>query len=348
MNKFALLTAIAVFAMAIPSLACTTAIVSAEASSTGRPLMWKQRDADDPFNTVVYIPAADGHYAYTAVFKVSDTLRRSAYGGSNEKGLAIMNNKSYNLAVGSYDAANGSLMRRALECCATVEEFDAFLRAENPRTCEANFGVIDATGAAAYFEAADSSVTRFDVPAGGWLVRTNYSFSGEENGISGYARYESAYRLMKRHKGKFSPHFLIDRLGRSYYNAVLGYDASRRIFRRHVFDEDFIARPSTASSVCFDGPMLMWAAIGYTPGAYAMPLVSCAELPTCLTEANAVADSLNKVMHPLPRDGAEKYIDFKVARPIWRTVRRYERRAARIGADPAALDALFEEFKKEV
>lgn len=332
---------------AVPAFACTTAIVSAEASSTGRPLLWKQRDTSNPYNTIVNIPAGDGHYAYTALFNVSDTLRRSAYAGANEKGFAIVNNMSYNLAVSSYDAQNGKLMRRALESCASVEEFEAFILAEKERDCESNFGVIDASGAAAYFEVADSSCTRFDVPRGGWLVRSNYSLSGREDDPSGYARYETAFLLMKRHCGKFTPQFLVDGLGRSYYSAVLGYDASRCFRRRFVYDEDFIPRPSTVSSICFDGTQLMWATTGYTPASYAMPLEVCGDLPGCLVEANALADSLKHVMHPLPRDAANKYIDFRIARKIRRTVRHYERRAAALLGNPAALDELFEKFKKE-
>ncbi len=347
MLKKIILCLAAVAGFALPSEACTTAIVSAEASGTGRPLLWKQRDTDNPFNSVYYIAATDTSFAYTALFNVSDTRRRSVYAGANEKGFAIINNLSYNLASGEYDARNGSLMRRALESCATVDEFEAFLMAENPRFCEANFGVIDASGAAAYIEAADSSVTRFDVPKGGWLVRSNYSYSGRPDDPAGYARHESAFRLMSRHKGKFTPHFLIDKMGRSFYNAVLGYDASRRFRRGRAFDEDFIARPSSVSSICFDGTGTMWAAAGYTPACYAMPLKVCAPLPSCITEANSFADSLKHVMHPLPRDAAEKYIDFSIARPIMKTVRRYEKKAAALVGKNEELDELFEQFKKE-
>ena len=56
--------------------ACTTAIVSAEASASGRPLLWKQRDTDNPHNVVAYV--SGGKYAYTAVFNASDKNHRSA------------------------------------------------------------------------------------------------------------------------------------------------------------------------------------------------------------------------------------------------------------------------------
>ena len=364
--KKALLTVLtAVFVLASTEAgACTTAVIGAGASESGRPMLWKQRDTGNPFNVLVHIPAADGRYAYTAVFNADDLARNAVYAGSNEKGFAIINNMSYNLAKGSYDALNGSLMRRALESCATVAEFEAMLRSEDPRTCEANFGVLDATGAACYIEASDSVLVRYDVPEDGWLVRTNYSLAGSPEG-SGYARYETAVGLMERHKGKFTPEDLVDGLGRSYRNAVLGYDASRIFACGFTYDEDFIPRPSTTSSVVIDGGDLMWVAIGYTPGAYMMPVrVSAgAALPACLTPgengnapANMLADEIKKKTHHLGRDAGKKYVDFRVMRPVLRIVRRYEKAAAdiyaRCGTDVEEmnrqLDALFARFRDEI
>ncbi len=339
--------------------ACTTAIVSAEASATGRPLLWKQRDTGSPYNTVVFICSTDSTYAYTGLFGTGDLQHTSVYAGENEKGFAIVNNNSYNLAAGEYSTANGSFIRRALECCTTVDEFETMLKTETPRRVEANFGVIDAFGGAAYFEAADSSVTRFDVPDGGFLVRSNFSVSGSADGVgfttagtsryarTGYARYVTAGALMSSHKGKFTPSFMIDSLGRSFYNALLGYDASDQSLSSVFYDEDFIPRPTTTASVCFDGNACMWAAVGYTPGAYAMPLRICSELPSCLAAANALAARLERRMHPLGRDAGVKYIDFGIANRIMEIVRRYEREAAELLGDNSALDSLFERFEKE-
>lgn len=355
-------TIVAVFAallLSADAFACTTAIVSAQASATGHPLLWKQRDTGNPFNTMVYVHSTDSTLAYTGLFNLNDARHRSAYAGENEKGFAIVNNNSYNLAAGKYVTRNGDLMRRALESCSTVDEFETMLKAESPRAVEANFGVVDANGGAAYFEAADSSVRRFDVPEGGWLVRSNYSLSGSEDGIdfneagtsryyrTGYARYATASALMSRHKGKFTPAFLIDGLGRSYYNEILGYDASKRFACGRAYDEDFIPRPTTTSSICFDGCGTVWTCVGYTPASYAMPLRVCAELPSCLADANALAEKLKREMHPLSRDSGVKYIDFRIARRIMREVRRYEKEASSLCGDNDALDKLFDEFKKE-
>lgn len=358
-NLKAVFPVLAALLIVTDSLACTTAIVSAGASATGRPLLWKQRDTGNPYNTVVFVSSTDSTYAYTGLFGTNDLRHRSVYAGENEKGFAIVNNNSYNLAVGEYSTANGSFMRRALERCTTVEEFEAMLKAENPRRTEANFGVIDAFGGAAYFEAADSSVSRFDVPDGGYLVRSNFSLSGTADGVgfstagtgryarTGYARYLTALALMSSHKGKFTPSFMIDSLGRSFYNAILGYDASEESDNSIVYDEDFIPRPTTTASVCFDGSACMWAAVGYTPAAYAMPLCICSELPSCLAAANALAERLERRMHPFGRDAGVKYIDFGIAGRIMDTVRRYEKEASAMVGDNPALDRLFARFEKE-
>lgn len=351
--------ALAVFLLSSEAFACTTVIVSARVSATGRPLLWKQRDTGNPFNTLVYIHSTDSTLAYTGLFNVDDVYHNSVYAGENEKGFAIVNNNSYNLASGSYTPKNGVFMRRALENCVTVDDFDAMLRAENPRVVESNFGVIDSFGGAAYFEAADSSVTRFDVPEDGWLVRANFSLSGSGDGIgfseagtsryarTGYARYATASALMEAHKGKFTPSFLIDGLGRSFYNSILGYDASERFAGAVAYDEDFIPRPTTTSSICFDGSECIWVAIGYTPASYAMPLPVCSELPSCLARANALADRLKRHMHSGPRDAGVKYIDFRIARRIMKLVRRYEMEAAALYGNNDALDKLFAKFEKE-
>lgn len=344
------------------SLACTTAIVGPQASKSGKPMIWKQRDTDSPSNVIVFVPATDSSFAYSALFDHDDLDRRSPFGGQNSEGFAILNNMSYNIASSDYDTKNGRTMRLALESCSTVDEFEDFLMNLSPRYCAANFAVLDASGACAYIEAADSTVVRYDVPVDGWLVRTNYSFAGSEDGPSGYARYESAYELMTRHRGKFDPVFFIDKMGRSFYNDVLGYDASKKCRRRYVYDEDFIARTSTTASICIDGDVI-WAAVGYTPGAMVVPfsVKDGNNIPSCIKPSdkldgkcasNELADVLKAKMHPFPRDGAHKYIDFKVFRPIRRIIRKYEKECVSLfdegKADPGSIDALFERFKNEV
>ncbi|MBR0028854.1 MAG: hypothetical protein IJP93_00910, partial [Bacteroidales bacterium] len=96
------------------ALACTTAIVSAGASASGRPMLWKQRDASDPYNRIVHI--SEGvEIPYTALFPTRDSLCTLAYAGLNAAGFAIVNNLSYNLRPDSlgFDTKAGPLMARA-------------------------------------------------------------------------------------------------------------------------------------------------------------------------------------------------------------------------------------------
>ena len=55
-------------------------------------------------------------------------------------------------------------MAAALKKCRTVDEFERFLDGcQKPMGVQANFGVIDAGGAGAYFETDDNSFKRYDL-----------------------------------------------------------------------------------------------------------------------------------------------------------------------------------------
>ncbi|MBQ1673294.1 MAG: hypothetical protein II064_04320, partial [Bacteroidales bacterium] len=350
MKRLCLLLLAALVAFPTGSEACTTAIVSAEASATGRPLIWKQRDTENPHNVLQYVTG--GQYAYTAVFNASDTKRRSAYAGANEAGFVIMNNLSYNLAEGTYEVSvNGRVISEALATCRTLEDFERMLEEwPKPRRIEANFGVADAFGGIAYFEVGDTKVVRFDVEPGSWLVRTNFSLAGRDGEGSGMARYETAEYLMSQHTGKFTPEFLIDGLGRSFYNAELGADMQAASPAGVAVDLDFIPRYTSVSSVCIEGvgpgddpaSAVLWTAIGYTPTCYAVPVWVAAgeEIPAFLlpdpqTEtgyapANALAEELMHYVHPADRDAKSKYIDFRRLNPVLAAVRAAE--AAEVAA----------------
>lgn len=325
----------------VPTDACTTAIVGAKASASGRPMMWKQRDAGGPGNVAAYV-SETGSFAFTGIFNSDDKGHKNVWAGINERGFAIMNNQSYNISEEKYKARNGAVMKKALQTCTTIDEFEKMLR-DIPHPCptKANFGVIDATGAAAYIEAGGSAINRFDVPEDGWLVRTNYSFSGIEGKGSGYARYETAQYIMAHHKGKFKAEDLIDGLGRSFRNQVLGRDFLKGRRTDFVWDEDFIPRPTTRSSTCIEGVIpgdrpdsgLMWIAPGYAPACYSLPVWVAAkdEIPSCLTanadgesEANLLAHRLQNSAHTLMRDAVTKYIDLRVIRTILKRTRAAE------------------------
>ncbi len=133
--------------------ACTTAVVSGKATKDGRPLLWKHRDTWTINNKIVQF--FDGKYACTGLVNSVDTANLSIWIGFNSQGFAIMNSASYNLNNDTITQTGleGRLMKEALQNCADIDEFEAFLKQlEKPVRLEANFGVIDAKGGAAYFE----------------------------------------------------------------------------------------------------------------------------------------------------------------------------------------------------
>lgn len=330
--------------------ACTTAVVSAGASADGRPMLWKQRDAPDPYNIIVHVKG--GTYAYTALFPTRDTLHIRAYAGINEAGFGIMNNLSYNL--GSDEIVQrtkaGPLMARALACCRTLEDFEALLRdPSRPWPQSSNFGVIDAQGGAAYFEVSDTAFVRFDVPPGGILYRTNYSLSGDEGRGRGFERYSTMGRLTEGRSG-YTPEFFLN-AGRSHIQH--GADSLRCRRSGWLLEHDYIPRPTTTASIIIEGvatgaPVnsgMMWCATGYTPSAYAIPVWVAAgdEFPDCLKgSANLLSVELSRSIHSHPDH--PKMVDVKRLRQVRKAVQRAEgremraaRRLMRRGLTPEAV-----------
>ena len=168
--------------------ACTSIIISGKSTPDGRPIMWKNRDTDTYQNAIKFFD--DGKYSSLGLIDSDDPSGESVWIGYNSAGFAIMNTASYNLIMNdSIDLKDreGIVMREALMQCATVAEFESFLNNyQKPLGVEANFGVIDAVGGAAYFEVSNFSYKKLDVndPAlapMGYMIHTNFSFTGDPN-----------------------------------------------------------------------------------------------------------------------------------------------------------------------
>ena len=124
-----LLPCIVLLASAVTSDACTSMIVSAQASATGRPLLWKHRDTSAENNFVASVPSTATTAAYVALYNVGDSLLSEAWMGLNEYGFAIMNTASYNLApdTTAYKDREGVVMSKALSSCRSVDDFERLL-----------------------------------------------------------------------------------------------------------------------------------------------------------------------------------------------------------------------------
>ncbi len=166
------------------ALACTTAVISGKATRDGRPLLWKNRDAPNFRNELVFIE--DGRYKVLAV--VNAGARQSIWMGVNSAGLCIENSVTNDLAFPktAKGLGNGSFMLKVLRDCATVADVEKLLEETNQsgRSTAANFGVIDAEGGAVLFETARASYRKFDandplVAPHGFVVRSNFSITGK-------------------------------------------------------------------------------------------------------------------------------------------------------------------------
>ena len=178
-----------VFVVLVPCVACfacTTAVISGKATNDGRPILWKNRDTSYRHNELVILD--DGRYRVLAV--VTAGSRKSVWMGVNEVGFCIENSLSKDLSdeasseeeTSASGPGNGGLMKTALQTCATVEDFRRLLEETNQsgRKTNANFGVIDAKGGAAMFEAGGSSYVMFDAndpvaAPNGYVIRSNFA-----------------------------------------------------------------------------------------------------------------------------------------------------------------------------
>lgn len=266
--------------------ACTSAIIGASKSATGRPLLWKNRDTGTEHNFVAKVaPKDSGDIAYVALFNGGDSLLLDAWIGVNEAGFAIMNTASYNLApdTATYKDQEGRVMTEALRRCRTVGDFSRLLDSlPRPFGVQANFGVIDASGAGGYYETDDYGYKTYMLDDGNdVLLRTNYSYSGDSVSGFGYIRHENERHLLQPYidGDSVSAYALTDVLSRSFYHSLIDRDVAEGD-DEWVVDQDFIPRHSTSASVVVEGiepgedPRLsmMWTAIGYPPCSYVLPV----------------------------------------------------------------------------
>lgn len=276
--------------------ACTSAVISGKATPDGRPLLWKNRDTDFMQNHVAYVKGEK--YDFIAnVNSANFPGLKEAWMGTNSAGFALMNTQSYNL-VDVKDgeergAANGRIIYRALEVCATLEDFCHFLDTiAKPSLIEANFGAIDAKGGAAMFEVDYNTYILYDAnhpkdAPYGYIARTNFSFAGGVNQGAGYVRYMEADQVLMKASatGGITPQGIFNDLSRSFHNCMLGIDLKKGEFSRPqgsgwFVDQDFIPRSSTSCSVVVQGVKVgekaelttMWTVLGYPPTGIAVPL----------------------------------------------------------------------------
>ena len=321
-------------------LACTTAIISGKYTKDGRPMMWKVRDSDYAKNSLMYFN--DGRYSYVGLINSEDAEGKQIWGGSNSAGFSIMNSASFNVNLGdttSKKDLEGYFMRKALQSCATLEEFEELLR-NNPKPMglAAHFGVIDAKGGAAFYEVNNYTFTKFDandpaVAPNGYVLRTNFSFTGKKDVGYGFVRYQTAQELLFDADGKGSLDYqtLIQKLSRCFRNPIINRDYRAEYEKipsgdYFVSSDDLITRNGTTSAIIVHGvkpnesPELttIWTMVGFPNTCIALPtwVKGGQNLPKMLTRDSSIGNSpLNQLAlqlmeqcYPIKRSGGDRYL----------------------------------------
>lgn len=273
------------------SFACTSVIVSAKATASGKPLMFKNRDTGELNNRIEYFQGPEHTFIGLVNSPVKDGIPE-VWTGTNSAGFSIMNTASYNIKDDDVPYSEmdreGEVMYKALGICSTLEDFENLLDTlKRPMGVEANFGVIDAFGGAAYYEVNNHKWIKYDVNETecGYRVVTNFSESGDPDKYQGWDRYCTASAVMKElernEEGKYDidHRFLFSEFSRSYRQENLGIKDLRD--KDNYEDNNFIPRRSTSASTVVEGVVpgddpkhtVMWTILGYPPCGIAVPMV---------------------------------------------------------------------------
>jgi hypothetical protein len=323
---------------------CTTAVISGRVTPDGRPLLFKQRDSDFIHNHLMYF--TDGRFDYIGLVNSSDSLGSEVWAGCNSAGFAIVNSAAYNLNLGDSTKTvdrEGVIMKHALQTCRSLEEFENLLRTlPKPLGADANFGVIDARGGAAYYETGNYTFSRWDVndssvAPSGYLIRTNYAFSGIADSGYGYVRYATAEKLFHdAYTDKnLTPEFLLRDVSRCLQHSLTGINLWQDLPAnghqpRFVNFRDFIPRYSSTSAMAIQGirkdekPEMttLWTILGFPLSSVVVPvwIAGGAPLPevvradTCASASGfaplcEMALILKNRCFPLRWDGGNFYLN---------------------------------------
>jgi hypothetical protein len=230
------------------SFACTIGVFPFSSTQSHLPMLWKNRDISNPNQAVYYF--TDGNYRYLGLVYAGDSSR--VWAGINEKGFAIINSNSGNIGPGASSGPDdGEVMKYALQNCASIEEFQQYLDSTNKtgRITPSNFGVLDTTGEATIFEAGGYKYVRCDASQEslGFMLRANYSMSGDSTQQAGLARYLRGLELAQAGSalGILDAPYIIDKIARDIGGP--GFDPYPLPFRGKLGSYPYGFLPTTAS-----------------------------------------------------------------------------------------------------
>ncbi len=172
---------------------CTIGVASGGATADGRPLLWKNRDTSADSRNIVELRKGK-RFSFLGLVNPGS---RNVWAGVNEAGFALVNAQSADLGeAGQRGPGNGTFLAAALGECSGLKDFRGLLERTNRtgRSTHTSYGAIDARGGAGIFEVKGRSFVFFDAcdpktAPQGWIVRTNFAFTGDGKRGGGTARY---------------------------------------------------------------------------------------------------------------------------------------------------------------
>ena len=338
--KFLIVTLLSAL-VSCTSYSCTTFLLSGKYTKDGKSLLFKNRDASENQNALVYFE--DGKYPYLGLVDGNKEWKTMVWGGYNSTGFAIMNSAAFNNNVGDsskYNDQEGMIMKKALMTCKTLQDFENLLNSlPKPWGVDANFGVIDAYGGAAFYETGNHDFHKFDandpeIAPNGLLIRTNHSTRADKTKGYGYCRYTTANAVLQQAAidKTITPQFIFNNLSRNLTHSITKTDLTKNLpLNKETVDMrffiDYIPRNNTTSAIVLVGAKdskhteeaMMWTILGF-------PLTSVA-LPAWLSAGNHIPSlmKMNKKLDapictaalkmkaecfPLTYDRGFNYIDF--------------------------------------
>ena len=284
----AILLLIALVVNSNRSEACTAAIAAAKVSKEGGTILWKNRESRLYRTCIRYITSEK--YAYLGVVRHSKP-ETGVFAGVNEVGFGIINTATRNLPANKELEGTGSrptFMRLALINCATIDEFEEFVRNyKRGYKFTTNVGVGDANGGAAFFEIWGDGYRRYDVDKTerGFDIRSSFSFAGDMERLGSSRRRYDAMVEQTAKKRKFSAEDFYN-YARSFYVAGKG-DALENDDKLWNHRYETVPHRSTVGSfsvVCGKHPRIL-VSMGYPAACPAIPVWVEAKgaIPKCLS-----------------------------------------------------------------
>ncbi len=320
-------------------ICCTTAVISGKYTKDGRPMIWKLRDTDFLKNKMMYF--SDGKFNYIGLVNSKDLKGEQIWAGANSVGFSIMNSASFNVNLNdtsSLEDLEGYFMKEALQTCATLEDFEQLIKNRvRPMGIAAHFGVIDANGGAAFYEVNNYTFTKFDandvkVAPNGYIIRTNFSFTGKKDIGYGFIRYKTAEDIFGKadSKNKLNYKSIIQDFTRCFNHPVLNKNFREEYENipegEHFINSgDLITRHGSSSSILVKGVKpndpsdlaTIWTTIGFPNTCITVPVWvrGGSNLPKVLvadtsnnSPLNNMALELKKQCYPIDRSSGYKYL----------------------------------------